>query len=166
MPDFCAPSKSAALITAPLGQGKDMTKPLRIVLDTNILISGFRSRNGVANLLLSKLDDERWQVYVSTALLLEYEEVLTRPEMQPFIDPAAVDVFLNGLCAIAQGAEIFYLWRLLATDPNDAFLLELAVRAEADFIITYNPKDLSAAASFGIKLATPKEFLQYVGDLP
>ena len=76
-----------------------------------------------------------------------------------------VDVFLDGLCAIAENHNIFYLWRLLAKDPNDAFILELAVRAGADFIITYNKKDFLAAESFGVKLATPKEFLQYVGDL-
>jgi predicted nucleic acid-binding protein len=39
------------------------------------------------------------------------------------------------------------------------------VSANADFIITYNAKDFPAAADFGIKLATPKEFLQFVGDL-
>jgi predicted nucleic acid-binding protein len=75
------------------------------------------------------------------------------------------DVFLDGLCTITEHQEIFYLWRLLAKDPNDAFILDLAVRVGADFIITYNKKDFPAAESFGVKLATPKEFLQYVGDL-
>lgn len=142
-----------------------MNKVWQIIIDTNILVAAFRSQRGVANLLLAKLNDVRWQVNLSTPLLLEYEDVLKRPAMRQFIAEADVDIFLNGLCSIAQYHEIFYLWRLLATDPNDAFLLELAVKAKADFIITYNPKDFSAAASFGIKLATPKEFLQLVGDL-
>ena len=64
-----------------------------------------------------------------------------------------------------NSAKFFYLWRLLAKDPNDAFILELAVRVNADFIITYNEKDFPAAADFGIKLVTPKEFLEFVGDL-
>ncbi len=76
-----------------------------------------------------------------------------------------VDIFLDGLCTIAEFNDIFYLWRLLAKDPNDAFILELAVRVSADFIITYNKKDFPAAADFGIKLVTPKEFLEFVGDL-
>lgn len=83
-----------------------------------------------------------------------------------FLSPTETDAFLNGLCSISAYHEIFYLWRLLSKDPNDAFLLELAVRAEADFIITYNPKDFPAAASFGIQLSTPKEFLEFLGDLP
>ncbi len=142
-----------------------MPRVLQIILDTNILIAAFRSRRGVANLLLDKLKDSRWQVNVSTALLLEYEEVLKRSEMKDFVSKSDVDVFLDGLCTIAEFNDIFYLWRLLAKDPNDAFILELAVRVSADFIITYNKKDFPAAADFDIQLVTPKEFLQYVGDL-
>jgi putative PIN family toxin of toxin-antitoxin system len=134
-------------------------------LDTNILVAAFRSKRGAANLLLDKLDDSRWQVNVSTPLLLEYEDVLKRPEMNLFVSATDVDVFLDGLCAIAENHDIFYLWRLLAKDPNDAFILELGVRVNADFIITYNKKDFAAVADFDIQLVTPKEFLQYVGDL-
>ncbi|MCA1624373.1 MAG: putative toxin-antitoxin system toxin component, PIN family [Acidobacteria bacterium] len=106
-----------------------MKQILQIILDTNILVAAFRSKRGAANLLLDKLDDSRWQVNVSTALLLEYEDVLKRPEMKDFISELDVNVFLNGLCAIAEFNDIFYLWRSLAKDPNDAFILKLAVRA-------------------------------------
>jgi putative PIN family toxin of toxin-antitoxin system len=142
-----------------------MNRLLQIILDTNILVAAFRSKRGAANLLLDKLKDSRWQANVSTALLLEYEDVLKRPAMNDFISEPDVDIFLDGFCSIAEFHDIFFLWRLLAKDPNDAFILELAVRADADFIITYNTKDFPAAADFGIKLATPKEFLQYVGEL-
>ncbi len=142
-----------------------MKQILQIILDTNILVAAFRSKRGAANLLLDKLNDLRWRVNVSTALLLEYEDVLKRAEMRDFISESDVDIFLDGLCTIAEFNDIFYLWRLLAKDPNDAFILELAVRVNADFIITYNKKDFPAAADFGIKLVTPKEFLEFVGDL-
>ncbi|HLM00675.1 MAG TPA: putative toxin-antitoxin system toxin component, PIN family [Pyrinomonadaceae bacterium] len=142
-----------------------MSQTLQIILDTNILIAAFRSKRGAANLLLDKLNDSRWQVNVSTPLLLEYEDVLKRSEMNDFISAANADIFLDGLCAIAENHDIFFLWRLLAKDPNDAFILELAVRVNADFIITYNAKDFPAAADFGIKLATPKEFPEFVGNL-
>ncbi len=56
--------------------------------------------------------------------------------MKDFISESDVDIFLDGLCALAEFNDIFYLWRLLAKDPNDAFILELAVRVNADFIIT------------------------------
>jgi putative PIN family toxin of toxin-antitoxin system len=142
-----------------------MKQILQIILDTNILVAAFRSKRGATNLLLDKLDDSRWQVNVSTALLLEYEDVLKRPEMSDFLSASDVDIFLDGLCTISEFNDIYYLWRLLAKDPNDAFILELAVRVNADFIITYNKKDFPAAADFDIKLVTPKEFLEFVGDL-
>lgn len=143
-----------------------MTQPLQIILDTNVLVAAFRSKEGAANLLLDKLDDPRWHVNVSTPLLLEYEEVLKRREMSEFISETDVDIFIDGLCSISKCHDIFYLWRLLAKDPNDAFILEIAVRINADFIITFNSRDFSNAADFGVRLATPKEFLQFVGDLP
>ncbi|BAZ08217.1 PilT protein domain protein [Calothrix sp. NIES-4071] len=51
-------------------------------------------------------------------------------------------------------------------DPDDDFLIDLAVECQADFIITYNQKDLTAASLFGIKVVTPNEFLQQVGEIP
>jgi predicted nucleic acid-binding protein len=67
-----------------------MKQILQIVLDTNILVAAFRSKRGAANFLLDKLDDSRWQVNVSTTLLLEYEDVLKRPEMKDSVSETDV----------------------------------------------------------------------------
>jgi putative PIN family toxin of toxin-antitoxin system len=112
------------------------------------------------------LNDPRWQINLSTPLVLEYEEVLKRPDVIEGFSNEAIDTFLDGLCAIANQHDIFYLWRPLARDPDDDFLLELAIRAQADFIVTYNASDLLPAAQFGIALVTAKEFLQQMGELP
>lgn len=116
--------------------------------------------------MLEQLRDPRWHVNVSTPLLLEYEEVLKRSEMSEFIATEDIDHFLDAFCSISECHDIFFLWRLLTDDPNDAFIFELAVRINADFLVTYNPKDFSNLSDFGVKLATPKEFLKFVGDLP
>ncbi len=115
---------------------------------------------------MTLLDDPRWQVNLSTPLVLEYEEILKRPGVIEGFSRAAIDVFLDGLCAIANRHDIFYLWRPLARDADDDLLLELAVRAQADFIITYNASDLLPAAQFGVALVTAREFLQEMGELP
>lgn len=138
----------------------------QIILDTNILVAALRSRRGIANRLLMKLDDARWQVNVSTALVLEYEEVLKRPGMVEGFSHDDIDALIDGICSIARRHDIFFLWRPLSPDPDDDFLLELAATANADFIITYNPRHLRHAAQFGVGLVTPKEFLQRIGDLP
>ena len=141
-----------------------MAEPVQIVVDTNVVVAAMRSQLGVAYKLVSMLKHPRWQVNLSTALLLEYEDVLKRPGKLP-VAPAVIDVFLDGLCSIANLREVFYLWRPTSSDPSDDFLLELAFRSQADFIITYNTDDLRAAAEFGIEVVTPREFLRQMGEL-
>ncbi|MCC7306343.1 MAG: putative toxin-antitoxin system toxin component, PIN family [Acidobacteria bacterium] len=137
---------------------------LKIILDTNVLVAAFRSRKGAANRLLKRIQSEEWQINVSTPLLLEYETVLKRPEMTEFISHNLADEFIDGLCAIAECHDVFFLWRLLVRDPNDAFVFELAVRTNSNYLITFNKKDFPAATEFGVKLVTPKEFLEVVGE--
>ncbi len=80
-----------------------MTRILQIILDTNILVAAFRSRRGAANLLLDKLKDSRWQVNVSTPLLLEYEDVLKYDEVLGvhIIGPHATELLAEACVAMA-----------------------------------------------------------------
>ncbi|RUT01259.1 PIN domain-containing protein [Dulcicalothrix desertica PCC 7102] len=143
-----------------------MNRPIQIVVDTNVLLSGLRSKRGASYKLLTILEDERWQLNISTALVLEYEEILKREKDQLTLTFEEIDDFTDGICSLANLCDIFYLWRPTSRDPDDDFLIDLAVEASADFIITYNQKDLQAASLFGIKVVTPNEFLQQVGEIP
>lgn len=136
-----------------------------IVIDTNVIVAAFRSKRGAAALLLEKLNDNRISINVSTALLLEYEEVLTRPEMFGYVSPKEATEFIDALCSIANLRKIHFLWRSFVLDPDDAFLLELAIKSSADFIITFNKRDFPGAADFGIELKTPRELLRTLGEL-
>jgi putative PIN family toxin of toxin-antitoxin system len=142
-----------------------MTRPYQIVLDTNVLIAGLRSNRGASYKLLNLLNDLRWQLNISTALIFEYEEILKRQKEQLSLTESDIDIIIETFCAIANQCNIFYLWRPVARDPDDDFLIDLAVECQADFIISYNQKDLQAAKTFGIKVVTPKEFLQQVGEI-
>ncbi len=140
-------------------------RPFQIVVDTNVLVSGLRSKFGASYKLLAMLKDERWQINVSTTLVFEYEEVLKRERDVLALSLQDIDDLWDGLCAIANLRSIFYLWRPTARDPDDDFLIDLAVEAQADFIISFNKKDLLQAERFGIVILTPKEFLQRVGEI-
>ncbi|NJM19130.1 MAG: putative toxin-antitoxin system toxin component, PIN family [Richelia sp. SM1_7_0] len=142
-----------------------MSKPYQIVLDTNVLLAGLRSNRGASYKLLTILNDSRWQLNISTALIFEYEEILKREKEQLTLTLSDIDSVIDAICAIANCCNIFYLWRPVARDPDDDFLIDLAVECQADFIITYNRKDLQPAEKFGIKVVTPKEFLQQVGEI-
>ena len=66
---------------------------------------------------------------------------------------------LDYLCAAGEKRQIFYLWRPLLKDSKDDMVLELAVESESNWIVTFNKRDFKGCETFGINLATPKEFL-------
>lgn len=139
--------------------------PYQIVLDTNVLLAGLRSNRGASYKLLTLLNNQRWQLNVSTALIFEYEEVLKKERTQLGLSLDDINTIVSTICAIANCRTIFYLWRPTALDPDDDFLIDLAVECQADFIITYNKRDLRIAETFGIQLVTAKEFLQIAGEI-
>jgi len=63
------------------------------------------------------------------------------------------------------GGEGHFLWRPVLKDPKDDHVLELAVEASAQFIVTYNLRNFAGAEKFGIQVVTPKEFLKVIGEL-
>jgi putative PIN family toxin of toxin-antitoxin system len=139
--------------------------PYQIVLDTSVLVSGLRSTQGASYKFLTILNDSRWQVNVSVGLVLEYEAVLKRNLSQIPLTSDQIDRVLNDICSFANHRSISYQWRPISPDPDDDFIIDLAVASQSDFIITYNQKDLEPAAQFGIQVVTPKQFLQIMGEL-
>ncbi len=139
--------------------------PYQIVVDTSVVVAGLRSNQGAAFKLLTMLNDRRWQVNISVALIFEYEAVLKRSQIGVFITPDGVDRLIDDICQFANHRSIFYNWRPTAKDVNDDFVIDLAVSCQADFIITYNLRDLQPANRFGIEVVTPKMFLQVLGAL-
>ena len=131
----------------------------QVILDTNVLVAAFKSSRGASFRLLSLVNAGKFQLNVSTPLVVEYEEVLRREV--PYINSTDV---VDYLCTIANRHAIFFLWRPVLKDPDDDFILELAVKCNA-MIITWNSKDFRAASRFGITVMTPREFLLAIGEL-
>ena len=107
-------------------------KILQIIIDTNVLLSALRSQFGASFRLLSLIKDSRFQINLSVALVLEYEDVSKRPEMNLSLTHQEVDDVLDFMCQNANLREIFYLWRPTLRDPKDDFVLELAVENNCD----------------------------------
>jgi predicted nucleic acid-binding protein len=75
------------------------------------------------------------------------------------------DKFIDYLCAASEHQAIYFAWRPQLTDPNDEFVLELAVAAGASHIVTFNQSDFRGAERFGIKVVEPSEFLRIMGQI-
>nr|VFK09364.1 MAG: PIN domain-containing protein [Candidatus Kentron sp. LPFa] len=93
---------------------------MNIILDTNVIVSGMRSRHGASNRLLRLLGQRNWHANLSVPLLLEYEEICKRimPPLGISID--AIDEFLDYLCSVCEHRRIFYLWRPALPDADEA----------------------------------------------
>jgi putative PIN family toxin of toxin-antitoxin system len=142
---------------------------IKMVVDTNVLLSGLLSRHGASNRLLQMIGTIDCLMLVSVPLFLEYESVLKRPEMllrhgYPF---EAIDRFLAFWAKNSRHVTLHVLWRPQLSDPNDEMVLETAVNGSADCIVTFNTKDFkTAAARFGIQLFTPAELLRNMEVTP
>ena len=136
----------------------------RVVVDTDVVVAGLRSRRGVAFRLLSKVGKARFEVALSVPLVLEYEDALLRPQ-RGNLSQADVDAGLDYFCEVAHLQQIFFLWRPFLPAPKDDMLLELAVAARCQSIITYNVRDFVGAQKFGISVLEPGPFLSGVGVL-
>jgi putative PIN family toxin of toxin-antitoxin system len=136
----------------------------RIVLDTNVLVAGLRSRRGVAFRLLSEVGRGQFEIALSVPLVLEYEGVVLREGLTR-LSAEDVEVVLDYFCSVAHLQEIFFLWRPFLPDPKDDLLLELAVAARCDAIVTFNVRDFSGAETFGISILKPAAFARQIGVL-
>jgi putative PIN family toxin of toxin-antitoxin system len=135
-----------------------------VVLDTNVIISGLRSRRGASFRVLELLGDSRFRVHLSVPLVLEYESVAKRPETEIPFSPGEIDAFLDSLCAVGRRHPIFFLWRPYLRDPGDEFVLEVAVAGGCRYIVTHNLRDFAGVEDFGVSAITPKEFLRLIGE--
>jgi len=66
---------------------------------------------------------------------------------------------------MAQHHKIYFLWRPFLTDANDELVLELAVSAKCQYIVTHNIRDFKGTEKFGIQAISPKEFLQIIREV-
>jgi predicted nucleic acid-binding protein len=130
----------------------------RVALDTNVVVSGLRSRKGASFALLEHLEQGDFEVAVSVPLVLEYEDVLLRQVAGP-LKPQDLRDFIDGVCSLAHRQSIFFLWRPLLPDPKDDMVAELAVAAGCSAIVTHNISDFGPLERFGIEVLPPRAFL-------
>lgn len=136
---------------------------LRLVLDTSVLVAGLRSRRGASNALLALVAQEKAVPLVTTALFLEYEEVLLRAEHRLATGMSEADVagFLAAFASAAAGVDVHFQWRPQLGDPADEMVLEAAINGQADALVTHNIADFAVAAKrFGLRVATPGDLLK------
>ena len=139
---------------------------IRAVLDTNVVYSGLRSRNGASFRVLESLGNMKFEPCISVPLILEYQQTLSQKRSDLALAASEIENVLDYLCLIGHKQKVFYLWRPILRDPRDDMVLELAVAAECAYIVTYNTKDFKGAERFGVSIVPPINFLKAIGEIP
>jgi|GEM_PF-301779 len=136
---------------------------IMIVVDTNVVVSGLRSRQGASNLILNNMLSGRTQFALSPALVLEYEDVLKRPGMLGQNSPIShdqIDIVLDALCLMAVEVSPWFRFRPFLNDPKDDHVIECAMAANAQIILSgdkvFNHADVSA---FGLTAMKASDYV-------
>jgi putative PIN family toxin of toxin-antitoxin system len=140
-----------------------MEKVHKIVVDTNVIVSALRSRRGASFAILQRIG-EAWQPLISVPLILEYEAVGKREAMKLGIPLSTVDAVIAAFCFAGRETDIHFRTRPFLPDPGDEFLLELATAGSADAIVTHNVRHFPGVEQFGVRVLTPRNFLQTIRE--
>ena len=133
---------------------------MRMVLDTSVLVAAARCRNGASFKLVSMLPTPEVEIALTVAVYTEWQGVMTRLENLP--SGATADdalAFLRYLASIAHLQDVHFLWRPFSRDPDDDMIVECAVAAGCEYIVTHNVKDFRRVEELKVQVITPAELL-------
>jgi putative PIN family toxin of toxin-antitoxin system len=137
---------------------------IQIVLDSNVVISALRSRQGASYKLVMLVGRANFAINLSVPLFLEYEDAAKRLLGQIPLAEGDIDDILDYLGRMANRQKVYFLWHPFLKDPKDDMVLELAVAARCEAIISYNRRDFAGVEQFGVRVITPQEFLRELGE--
>jgi uncharacterized protein len=129
---------------------------MRIVLDTNVLVSGLPTATGPPAWIVDAVVAGELELALDAAIRNEYEDVLRRPELgldRGHVDDllAAIDRFAFLVAAVPPCPEPL-------PDPDDEPFLAVAA-ATASILVTGNARHFPARARRGVRVQTPRELV-------
>ena len=129
------------------------------VYDTNVIVSAILKPGSVPASLVSLAMQGEVQLYLSPALLTEYTAVVKRPVFR--FSLRSINRFLKEL---ESAAVMVYptMRETAALDEPDNRILECALEAKADYVITGNRRHFPFSQFKGIKILTPREFITFL----
>ena len=134
-----------------------------IVADAHVILRGIRSHLGASGYVLTEMLKGNIAFALSTAMVLEYEDVLGRPGLlgnPPVATREEVDVILDALCARALRTSPWFRFRPFLNDPKDDLYVECALAAGANYIVSDDKHFRHPAIEkFGLIALSAREFI-------
>jgi uncharacterized protein len=129
--------------------------PLRLVIDTNVLISAALKPAGLQRTVLVLAITKPARLYVSRPILVEYGDVLGRPELQirKGLRHQLLQLIKTHSYTVVPNRRLE-----VTSDPDDNIFLECADAARADYLVTGNQRHFPRFWK-NTKVITPREFI-------
>lgn len=137
---------------------------MRVVLDTNVIVSAHLKPSGYVAKILEAWHEGAFDVVVSEVILAEYQALLLRPQIQKRHQASVEQVKtliddIRDLAFLVHPAESL---SVVTTDPDDNMFLECAVEGNADYIISGDSDLLEIHEYRGIQILRPVEFITVI----
>lgn len=130
---------------------------MRIVLDTNVLVSGLLSPFGPPGAIVRLVSSGSVTLCLDARILIEYHDVLTRPRFGFGHDAvAALLDYLNVASEVVAANPL----PIRLPDRDDEPFLEVAVTCGADCLVTGNLAHFPEAARAGVDVLSPTQFVE------
>jgi uncharacterized protein len=130
---------------------------MRVVLDTNVLVSALLVPRSAPATLLHGFRDNRWELLVSGVILEEYAEVLHRPRFGLKLD------LIHSLLEEIRGRSVDVVpgkrYHAVHRDPEDNEFLDVAIAGGATVLVSGDHDLLSVREFKGVKILSPAQFL-------
>jgi uncharacterized protein len=136
---------------------------MRVVLDTNVLVSALISRSGPTDRLYVAWRNRRYQLVTSIEQLDEFRRVTRYPRVKKLIDPSAAGVMHNQLRISAIVLDKLPTVNR-SRDPGDNFLLAMAEAGAAEYLVSGDKRDILSLKTHGnTRIINPTSMLRMVG---
>jgi uncharacterized protein len=131
---------------------------MRIVLDTNMLVSGLLNPDGKPGRIVDLILGGRLRLLYDDRILGEYLDVLARPQLA--IDPSLAHVVVGNIRLTGERVTALPLPEDTLPDPEDMPFAEIAISGETEVLVTGNAKHFSRLRDRGVMVLSPAEFLK------
>lgn len=138
---------------------------MRVVLDTNVIVSGLISEHGYPARLLDAVRYRRVTLLTAPAQLEEVDAVLARPKIAGRLTPGAHDTLLGFFADVADVLDTPLPAVEASPDPDDNRILAIAVLGRADLFVTGDKRHLLPLREHqGVPIMEPVEAVAGLGQ--
>lgn len=131
---------------------------MKIVLDTNVLVSGLLTPFGPSGEIVRMVSAGKLILYIDARILSEYHEVLQRPKFK--FNNDHINTLVSFIKRNGQFVSALPIKSPLP-DPDDEPFLQVAIAGNVSSLITGNIVHYPPSHREGINILSPSEFLGY-----